>query len=121
MPDVFTVSVGNLPSGANVLIKITFVAELEMEGESVLFNLPGSVAPWHTGTALDPLLQSEVGTVKIKQQHAGKTTLQVRRFGISCSRVGFKYIFLDRIRISYILKLKDLFVCLSELIEVVEI
>ncbi|KAI6659080.1 Poly polymerase 4 [Oopsacas minuta] len=78
VPDVFTVSVGNLPPGANVLIKITYVAELMMEGDSVLFNLPGSVAPWHTGTALDPLTQSEVGTVKIRDQHAGKTSLQLK-------------------------------------------
>ena len=60
-----------------MLIKITYVSELEMEGDSVLFNLPGSVAPWQTGTALDPLTQSEVGIVKIKDQHAGKTSLQV--------------------------------------------
>ena len=74
---MFTVSVGNLPPGANVLIKITYVAELDMQGDSVLFNLPGSVAPWHTGTALDPLTQEEVGTVKIRDQHKGKTSLQV--------------------------------------------
>ncbi len=29
-PDVFTVSVGNLPPGADVLIKITYVTELEV-------------------------------------------------------------------------------------------
>ena len=44
--DVFTVSVGNLPAGAAVLIKITYVAELQVEGEMISFRLPGSVAPW---------------------------------------------------------------------------
>ncbi|KAJ8314784.1 hypothetical protein KUTeg_006934 [Tegillarca granosa] len=45
-PDVFTVSVGNLPPGAFVLIKITYVTELQVEGEKISFNVPGSVAPW---------------------------------------------------------------------------
>lgn len=43
---MFTVSVGNLPPGASVLIKITYVAELQVEGELISFRLPGSVAPW---------------------------------------------------------------------------
>jgi len=37
--DVFTVSVGNLPPGASVLI--TYVAELLVEGENIVFSLPG--------------------------------------------------------------------------------
>jgi len=42
---LFTVSVGDLPPGASVLIKITDVAELLVEGENIVFSLPGSVAP----------------------------------------------------------------------------
>lgn len=52
-PDVFTVSVGNLPPGAHVLIKITYVAELVVDGEDVVFSLPGSVAPTTRNKALD--------------------------------------------------------------------
>jgi hypothetical protein len=40
------VSVGNIPPGATVLIKITYVAELPVEDENIVFNLPGSLAPW---------------------------------------------------------------------------
>uniref|UniRef100_A0A8B8A9B9 Poly [ADP-ribose] polymerase n=1 Tax=Crassostrea virginica TaxID=6565 RepID=A0A8B8A9B9_CRAVI len=45
-PEVFTVSVGNLPPQAVVVIKITYVTELQVEGELINFRLPGSVAPW---------------------------------------------------------------------------
>nr|XP_034334282.1 protein mono-ADP-ribosyltransferase PARP4 isoform X4 [Crassostrea gigas] len=45
-PEVFTVSVGNLPPGAMVVIKITYVTELQVDGDLINFRLPGSVAPW---------------------------------------------------------------------------
>ena len=53
LQDVFKVSVGNLPPGASFLIKITYVAELLVEGENIVFNLPGSAPPWKKDTALD--------------------------------------------------------------------
>lgn len=66
--DVFTVSVGNLPPGASVLIKITYVSELTVEGEHILFSLPGSVAPWKQEAALDEDIQTDVEKVKVKEQ-----------------------------------------------------
>ncbi|XP_065927968.1 uncharacterized protein [Magallana gigas] len=45
-PEVFTVSVGNLPPGAMVVIKITYVTELQVDGDLINFRLPGSVASW---------------------------------------------------------------------------
>ena len=54
---MFTVSVGNLPSNATVLIKITYIAELAVEGEKISFTLPGSVAPWKRTQALDDVTQ----------------------------------------------------------------
>uniref|UniRef100_A0AAQ5Y9D9 Poly [ADP-ribose] polymerase n=1 Tax=Amphiprion ocellaris TaxID=80972 RepID=A0AAQ5Y9D9_AMPOC len=56
-PDVFTISVGNLPPGATVLIKVTFVSELIVRDEAVLFSLPGSVAPWQESAALNQTTQ----------------------------------------------------------------
>ncbi len=44
-PDVFTASVGNLPPGAEVLIRIMTVAELSLEGEDIRFTVPTVVAP----------------------------------------------------------------------------
>ncbi len=61
-------SVGNLPPGASVLIKIIYVAELAVEGENIVFSLPGSVAPWKQEAALDTSTQSDVEKVKVKEQ-----------------------------------------------------
>ncbi|KJE92815.1 polymerase [Capsaspora owczarzaki ATCC 30864] len=44
-PDVFTVSVGNLPPACACLIKITYISELGVDGSDVVFTLPSSVAP----------------------------------------------------------------------------
>ena len=61
-------SVGNLPPRASVLIKITYVAELTVEGDHIVFGLPGSVAPWKQETALDQTIQTTVEKVKVKKQ-----------------------------------------------------
>ena len=58
-------SVGNLPPGASVLIKITYVAELQVEGELISFRLPGSVAPWKRDTALKDITQVSGNTLII--------------------------------------------------------
>ena len=50
-------SVGNLPPKATVLIKITYVAELQVDGELISFQIPGSVAPWKKELALNEKLQ----------------------------------------------------------------
>ncbi|XP_041352469.1 protein mono-ADP-ribosyltransferase PARP4-like isoform X2 [Gigantopelta aegis] len=73
-PDIFTVSVGNLPPGACVLIKIIYVAELQVEGEVINFRLPGSVAPWKEDSATKETTQTELDTHKVE---TGKTTVQV--------------------------------------------
>ena len=51
-----------------MLIKITYVAELVVEGEQVVFSLPGSVAPWRQEAALDETIQTDVEKVKVKSQ-----------------------------------------------------
>ncbi|XP_052377751.1 protein mono-ADP-ribosyltransferase PARP4 [Oncorhynchus keta] len=56
-PDVFTISVGNLPAGAIVLIKVTFVTELVVMEGLINFSLPGSVAPWQQSSALNQRTQ----------------------------------------------------------------
>jgi hypothetical protein len=50
------VSVGNILPGATVLIKITYVAELPVEDENIVFSLPGSLAPWSCDQALKVIL-----------------------------------------------------------------
>uniref|UniRef100_A0A8C2CT03 Poly [ADP-ribose] polymerase n=1 Tax=Cyprinus carpio TaxID=7962 RepID=A0A8C2CT03_CYPCA len=56
-PDVFTISVGNLPPGATVLIKVTFITELLVRSGSIIFSLSGSVAPWQQSAALNQTTQ----------------------------------------------------------------
>lgn len=57
LQDVFTVSVGNLPANCTAVIKITYVAELLMDGEFISFRVPASVAPWTQQAALDEQTQ----------------------------------------------------------------
>uniref|UniRef100_A0A2C9KRG3 Poly [ADP-ribose] polymerase n=1 Tax=Biomphalaria glabrata TaxID=6526 RepID=A0A2C9KRG3_BIOGL len=73
-PDVFTVSVGNLPPSACVLIKITYVAELQVEDELISFILPATVAPWKEDSALKYSTQEELKSHKMA---AANTTVQV--------------------------------------------
>ncbi|XP_071956345.1 protein mono-ADP-ribosyltransferase PARP4-like isoform X2 [Antedon mediterranea] len=75
-PDVFTVSVGNLPPNSDVLIKITYVAELGVESGKVMFSLPGSVAPWKKDSALSQTTQEQMETLKVSGQPTG-TSIQI--------------------------------------------
>ena len=76
-------SVGNLPPGASVLIKITYVAELTVEGEHIVFSLPGSVAPWKQAAALEKTTQTDVQKVKVKEQRS-EVTLVIDIFTLLC-------------------------------------
>ena len=44
-PDVFQASVGNLPPGKEVLLKLTYVTELTVDGDSIRFVIPTTVSP----------------------------------------------------------------------------
>ncbi|XP_027877955.1 protein mono-ADP-ribosyltransferase PARP4 isoform X2 [Xiphophorus couchianus] len=76
-PDVFTISVGNLPPGATVLIKVTFVSELVVRDGSILFSLPGSVAPWQESAALNQTTQVSVEKVCVANESAREFTLDM--------------------------------------------
>lgn len=44
-PDVFQASVGNLPPGKEVLLKLTYVTELTADGSGLRFAIPTTVSP----------------------------------------------------------------------------
>ncbi|KAF6733009.1 Poly [ADP-ribose] polymerase 4 [Oryzias melastigma] len=67
-PDVFTISVGNLPPGASVLIKITYVSELVVSGGRINFSLPGSLAPWQVSDGLKQITQVSVEKVCVTDE-----------------------------------------------------
>ncbi|XP_060785558.1 protein mono-ADP-ribosyltransferase PARP4 isoform X2 [Neoarius graeffei] len=66
-PDVFTISVGNLPPGATVLIKVTFITELVVRAGTIVFSLPASVAPWQQSSALNKKTQTTVEKVCVSE------------------------------------------------------
>eukprot|EP00163_Fabomonas_tropica_P003269 TRINITY_DN1275_c0_g1_i1.p2 TRINITY_DN1275_c0_g1~~TRINITY_DN1275_c0_g1_i1.p2 ORF type:complete len:276 (+),score=81.29 TRINITY_DN1275_c0_g1_i1:282-1109(+) len=47
-PDLFTMSVGNLPPNKTVTIKLTYLTQLVLEGDKLRFVLPTAVAPRYT-------------------------------------------------------------------------
>ncbi|XP_053312056.1 protein mono-ADP-ribosyltransferase PARP4 [Spea bombifrons] len=71
-PDVFTVSVGNLPPNSTVIIKITYITELVMSCSEVNFHIPGTVASWQKDKALNENIQDTVTKVKIDEGGAPK-------------------------------------------------
>ncbi|XP_040196486.1 protein mono-ADP-ribosyltransferase PARP4 isoform X2 [Rana temporaria] len=71
-PDVFTVSVGNLPAMATVIIKVTYITELKCSYSSVSFSIPGTVASWQEDQALKENTQDTVATVGIEGDKAAQ-------------------------------------------------
>lgn len=76
-PDVFTVSVGNLPPQATVIIKITYVTELSIVRGTVDFTIPRAVVPWQEDKALNENTQDTVEKIFIKEGDAKKSAFSV--------------------------------------------
>ncbi|KAM7179848.1 protein mono-ADP-ribosyltransferase PARP4 isoform 5-T5 [Macrochelys suwanniensis] len=66
-PDVFTVSVGNLPPKTTVLIKVTYITELSFQNGCITFQMPAAVAPWQQDKALNENTQDTVKKICVKQ------------------------------------------------------
>ncbi|XP_060575380.1 protein mono-ADP-ribosyltransferase PARP4-like, partial [Ruditapes philippinarum] len=76
-PDVFSVSVGNLPPKCDVLIKITYISELQVQGEAIAFTIPASVAPWLRDGALSQKTQATTESVKVSDNKRCDISLMV--------------------------------------------
>uniref|UniRef100_A0A803T0M7 Poly [ADP-ribose] polymerase n=1 Tax=Anolis carolinensis TaxID=28377 RepID=A0A803T0M7_ANOCA len=78
-PDIFTVSVGNLPPSTKVLIKITYVTELNYDYGRFSFHLPAALTPWQQDKALNENTQDAVRKVAIRQvgTNIGEFSLQM--------------------------------------------
>lgn len=76
-PDMFTISVGNLPPKSCVLIKITYVAELSIDGDEILFRIPSAVAPWKKDEAIKHQTQNKVETIQAEGKKKVKPSIQV--------------------------------------------
>ncbi|XP_063286045.1 protein mono-ADP-ribosyltransferase PARP4 [Pelobates fuscus] len=66
-PDIFTVSVGNLPANATVIIKITYITELSIQNDNCQFEIPGDIAAWQKDKTLNENTQDTVSRVGIKE------------------------------------------------------
>uniref|UniRef100_A0A8C1SPA8 Poly [ADP-ribose] polymerase n=1 Tax=Cyprinus carpio TaxID=7962 RepID=A0A8C1SPA8_CYPCA len=76
-PDVFTISVGNLPPGATVLIKVTFITELVVRSGSIVFSLSGSVAPWQQRAALYQTTQATVEKIGVTEEFSLSMSIEM--------------------------------------------
>jgi len=50
---IFSIAVGNLPAHNEVTIKITYVAELDIENDDIIFRLPAKMASWQSINIVD--------------------------------------------------------------------
>ncbi|GCB77515.1 hypothetical protein scyTo_0016699, partial [Scyliorhinus torazame] len=66
--EVFTISIGNLPPNANVIIKITYITELSVDQEYISFLLPGSLTSQQRDKALQEKTQESLKKIDVKQQ-----------------------------------------------------
>lgn len=66
-PEVFSVSVGNLPANCEVIIKITYVAELPIENNDIIFRFPAKIASWQSKQALESKDQSILPSIDLSQ------------------------------------------------------
>ncbi|PKU38634.1 poly [Limosa lapponica baueri] len=76
-PDVFVISVGNLPPNATVVIKITYITELSFQHGCITFHLPASVSPWQQDKALNEKTQDTIKKVCVKRVKPQKNGFSV--------------------------------------------
>ena len=77
---VFSVAVGNLPANNEVIIKITYVAELEIENGDIIFRLPAKMASWQSKQVIESKDQSivpSIGIVDEKVEFSFKVSIRM--------------------------------------------
>ncbi|CAF2450560.1 unnamed protein product [Rotaria sp. Silwood2] len=75
-PEVFSVSVGNLPANCEVIIKITYVAELSIESNDIIFRLPAKVASWQSKQALQMKDQTILPSINLEQDNSSMKSVE---------------------------------------------
>ena len=77
-PDIFTVRIGNLPPGAEALIKITHVTELAVDGPYMVFRLArAAISTAQCNEAFDLVTQNVTDTAEVIGGSEEEVTLQV--------------------------------------------
>ncbi|CAF4227906.1 unnamed protein product [Rotaria sp. Silwood2] len=75
-PEVFSVSVGNLPANCEVIIKITYVAELSFENNDIIFRLPAKVASWQSKQVLEMKDQTILPSINLEQNNSSMKSVE---------------------------------------------
>ena len=75
-PEVFSVSVGNLPANCEVIIKITYVGELPIENNDIIFRLPAKVASWQSKQALQAKDQTLLPSIGLLGENEAMKSVQ---------------------------------------------
>ncbi|CAF4460452.1 unnamed protein product [Rotaria socialis] len=75
-PEVFSVSVGNLPANCEVIIKITYVTELSIENNDIIFCLPAKVASWQSKQVLEMQNQTVLPSVNLEQDNSSMKSVE---------------------------------------------
>ncbi|UJR16362.1 hypothetical protein I4U23_003265 [Adineta vaga] len=75
-PEVFSVSVGNLPANCEVIIKITYVAELSIENNDIIFRFPAKVASWQSKQALEAKDQTILPSINLEQDNSSMKSVE---------------------------------------------
>jgi poly [ADP-ribose] polymerase len=75
-PEVFSVSVGNLPANCEVVIKITYVAELPIDNSDIIFRLPAKVASWQSKQALESKDQTILPSIDLSQENSAMKAVE---------------------------------------------
>jgi len=74
--EVFSVSVGNLPANCEVIIKITYVAELPIENNDIIFRLSAKVASWQSKQALEMKDQTILPSINLGQENSSMKSVE---------------------------------------------
>lgn len=77
--DLFKVNVGNLPPKCTCIIKITYITELDVQNEEIIFKLPSSVSSWQVTDNDKPLAEPSQSSIskfinKMNSQNSTKTS-----------------------------------------------
>ncbi|CAF1311477.1 unnamed protein product [Rotaria sordida] len=78
--EVFSVAVGNLPANTEVIIKIIYVAELEIENGDIIFRFPVKMASWQAKQVIETKDQSTIRSIDIvdeKVEFSLKASIQM--------------------------------------------
>ena len=82
-PEVFSVSVGNLPANCEVIIKITYVAELAIENNDIIFRFPAKIASWQSKQVLEMKDQTILPSINLEQTNSSMKAVEFSLENIS--------------------------------------